>query len=92
MGNFTKRDFILLFNEGVDQLIIPALNDLRREVINEFKKLRGEINDRFDRVEGSLGILESKVDDLSKKQDGTENILRNHEIRFKKLETVQVTS
>ncbi len=102
MDELMRRDMILIFNEGIEQLVIPALEDLsgdlKEEMVNRFQKLRvemedfrTEVNARFNAVDVRFNKLERKIDDLSGKQVITGSMLKNHQLRLKRLESAQIS-
>lgn len=60
MDDKTKSEFIQLFNQGFEDVVLPELEEIREDV----KEVKNEINklgSQMDRVEGHVDRLADKV-------------------------------
>lgn len=102
MDDKTRQEFILIFNQGFEEVVIPAIEDLRREMNLGFKKVNQRFEDmdkrfesidrRFEDMDARFDRLERKVDTISEKQLETDNTLVTHGKRISKLESTQPAS
>ncbi len=71
-----KQEFIGLVSEALQEVMVPALEDME-------KRLRSELASKKD-----LKNLEMKVDSLDKKFDASQDRLDRHDERIGKLEDI----
>lgn len=88
MDDKTKKEFIALFNQGFEEVVAPAIDDLRGEITQEFK----DVKQRLFQVENRLEVLDRKVDHISAKQFDDQKQLRDQEKRVKNLEINRITA
>lgn len=86
MDDQTKKEFILLFNQGFEEVVVPAIDDLRKEITQEFKGVK----QRLSQVENRLEVLDRKVDNIVANRLDDQEKLRDHEKRLKRLEVSRI--
>lgn len=79
MDDKTKQDFILLFNQGFEEVVVPRLEELD-ETIDKLDK-------KMDK--GFAGV-NSKIDNINRRLDTMAFQVGDHEKRIKKLESKSV--
>jgi hypothetical protein len=83
-----RDEFILLFNDGFEQLVRPELISIREEMAT--KKDLGHIVNRLKAVDTRLDVVERKVDKVLDNQVDNHHKLNTHETRLKNLESNRV--
>lgn len=58
MDDKTRTEFILLFNQGFEEIVLPQIEDLREDMAK-----------RFDKLEVRVNSLEVRVDSVDRKLD-----------------------
>lgn len=88
MDDKTRKEFILLFNQGFEEVVAPEIDDLRKQITRGFK----DIKQRLFQVENRLEILDRKVDNIVAKQLDDQEKLRDHEKIIKRLEINRIAA
>lgn len=78
-----EKKFIKLFNQGVDEVLIPQFEDIDKEFIN----INNKMTQGFDNINNRLDNLAIKIDAITSKQLDDEYQVKNHEKRINKLES-----
>lgn len=77
MDSKQEERFIQLINQGIQEVVIPAMqtidDDLRKDLKKEIKSLRSEMNERFDRLERSDDRMADEQVDLRARIRRVEN-------------------
>lgn len=62
MDENTRKEFILLFNQGFEEIVRPEIEELRKEVVTkkEFAELKGQV----ERIERKLDHFSAKSTEL----------------------------
>jgi chaperonin cofactor prefoldin len=87
MDKTQKDEFIQLINQGIQEVVIPAMEDLENHFDKKIELLHKEINYRFDEVDKKLDRLENRDDRLADEQVDIRTRLRRVENAvFKKID------
>lgn len=78
MDTNTKRDFILLFNQGFEEVVLPHI----REINGRLDK----VDIRLDQIEIRLDNVEVRLDRVENKLDLINDKLLNHDKRITVIE------
>lgn len=81
-----KQDMIRIFNQGVEEVILPIMEDLAT------KDDVGKIENRLDRMEDRLNQMDRKLDVVTAKSFDNEAKLKNQDLRIQKVEKVVAVS
>jgi len=65
MDEKTKKDFILIFNQGFEEVVMPEIVELEDKMEQGFKK-----------VNSKLESIERRIDEMATKVGGHEKILK----------------
>lgn len=79
MDEKTKTEMILIFNQGFEEVVLPALDNLKDE-------LKEELNTRIDKLEGKMDRFERKLDKFATDTVDHERTLKQHHVRISNLE------
>ena len=83
-----KSDGISIFNQGVDEIIIPEFNSIDKKFI----ELESKMTQGFDNVNNRLDNIVIKMDAITGKQLDDEYQIKSHEKRITKLESHRVVA
>lgn len=83
MDEQTKKEFISLFVQGFQEVMIPALDDLEKEINQRFEQMEH----RFEQMEYRFDVIETRLDVVERKLDRSLDEPIDHENRLKKLES-----
>ncbi len=80
MDDKTKRDFILLFNQGFEEVVLPQIKEI-------YKRL-DLIEDRLDKLEKRIETLEIRIGQIDNKLDLMNDKLLDHAQQIKTIQAV----
>lgn len=83
-----KNDGISLFNQGVNEIIIPEFERIDKEFI----KIENKMTQGFDSVNNRLDNLAIKMDTMAGKQLDDEYQIKKHAEKIAKLESRRVVA
>ena len=83
MDDKTRQDFIEIFAEGFQGLVVPEINQLRKEMKQGFSSM----NKRLETVEIRLDIVDRKLDRVVDENIVMKNKVEDHDKQIKKLAT-----
>ena len=66
MDSKTKQDFIKLFNQGFEEVVLPEIEELRKDIL-VIKKEVGNLRQGQDRIGNTLDRVADKVNDHANK-------------------------
>ncbi len=82
-----EERFIQLINQGIQEVVIPAMEDMENHFDTKIESLSKEINHRFDEVDKKLDRLENRDDRMADEQLDLRTRLRRVENAvFKKID------
>lgn len=84
----TKEEFTGLITDALNDVMIPAMEDMEERLGGRISKVEG----RLTNVEDRLTYVEIKVDSLDRKFDAQQNRLDRHDSRIAKLERIHPTT
>lgn len=79
-----KTDMIHVFNDGYEELVMPDIESLDIKM--------DKVENRLGRVEDRLEQMDRKLDVVTAKSFDNEAKLKNHDLRFQKVEKVLAVS
>lgn len=65
MNKQTRKDFIDLFAEGFQGVVVPEIEELRKDMDKGFKN----VNEKLNNVEGRLKTVENRLESVEVKLD-----------------------
>ncbi|MDO8486498.1 MAG: hypothetical protein Q7S77_02280 [Candidatus Staskawiczbacteria bacterium] len=80
--------FIKLFNQGVDDVLIPQFEDIDKEFVH----INDKITQGFDNINNRLDNLAIKIDVTTNKQLDDEYQIKKHAEKIAKLESHRVVA
>lgn len=80
--------FIKLFNQGINEVLIPQFEDIDKEFVH----INDKITQGFDSVNNRLDNLAIKVDTMTGKQLDNEYQIKKHAGKIAKLESRRVVA
>ncbi len=86
-----EKKFIRLFNQGFEEVVIPQLEEIGKD-IEGVKKGLNQVENRLDSIETRLGSLDRKVDRVVANQLDDKYILKTCEKRITKLESQKIAA
>lgn len=75
MNDKTKHDFILLFNQGFEEIVLPEIEAIRDDV-GDLKKTVSGLDKRVGSLETRVGQMDNKLDHFSDKVIEHESVLK----------------
>lgn len=91
-----EQKFILLFNRGFEEVVLPAIENMGEEIKSElkadFKKEIGGLKLDVNSLKAGYERMEHKLDIIVSRQLTDESTLGDHAKRIKKLETKRVAA
>ncbi len=82
MDRKTRQEFIHLFNQGFEEVVLPQIEEIKEDVVKIQEDINGMKVD-VSQIKGDLNRVSSKMDYLSDRS-------LEQEARIKKLETVRI--
>ncbi len=86
MDEKTKKDMILLFNQGFEEVVLPDILELK-DGQEDIKKQLEDVKNRLGTVENRLGTVENRLEVVERKLDRAVDTHIDHSTRLKKLES-----
>lgn len=74
MSDFTKKDFLKLFSQGFEEVVLPAMEDLGNEIRKEFKSEIAPLKTAVNRLENKLDRMNDKLLDHGNRLDDIESV------------------
>lgn len=96
MNKKTRDEFVDLFAEGFQGLVVPEINKLDEKIDKVGEKLTKvenrleKVENRLEKVENRLEVVEVKLDRVAANQLEDRTVLKDHEKRIKKSESVRI--
>lgn len=85
MNEAERREYIEIFSEGFESIILPHFEDIYKKLeqhgqrFEQIEQILEEMNQHFDNIESHLNRMDRKLDAVVECQD-------NHGVRIKNLE------
>lgn len=87
MDEKQKQEFILLFNQGFEEIVIPAIEDVEARFGKKVNSLESKMDNRFDAVDKKLDRLDAHDERMADVQVDLRTRLRRVENTvFRKVE------
>lgn len=87
MDDNTKKDFILLFNQGFEELVLPVVERIDERLENLEGKVE-TIENRVENMEDRMESMDRKLDRFTERVVDTENLANSNTQRIAILEKV----
>lgn len=92
MSDKSRKEFLELFHEAFEGLIIPALESLRDELKSDISGLSVKYDQLRDEMKAGFQGLENRLDSHALEQSQIKKDVATHDKQIKKLESQRVTA
>lgn len=82
MDDKFKKDFITLFNQGFEEVVLPVIEDMQGDI--------EEIKEDIKSLDNRVGNVENRLDRIENRLDSVVDNINGHNIRLKTIESIPI--